>query len=312
MAASEVTVGIILLSQTVVGVLGNSSLLLHYLVLYFTGCRVRHTDLILQHLIVANLLTLLCRGIPHTVAAFSVKYFLSDIGCKLLFTLHRIGRGVSICSTCLLSIFQALKISSGNSRWAEIKVKASKYIDSFVYLSWILCLLVNAIFPMYVSGNRSSTNFTSMKDFGYCSGVRHDTTTDSLFAALLSFPDAVGVGLMLWASSSMVLILHRHKQRMQHVHKTSSFRSSPESRATKTILLLVSTFVLFYSLSCIFQICLAVIYHPNRFLVSTATLVAGCFPAISPFLLMSRDANTSRLCLTWIRIGKTSDIMRNM
>ncbi|XP_047383204.1 vomeronasal type-1 receptor 4-like [Sciurus carolinensis] len=312
MAASEVALGIILLSQTVVGVLGNSSLLLHYVVLYFTGCRVRHTDLIFQHLIVANLLTLLCRGIPQTVAAFSGKYFLSDIGCKLLFTLHRVGRGVSICSTCLLSIFQAIKISSGNSRWAELKGKASKYIDSFAYLNWILCLLVNAVFPMYVSGNRSSTNFTSMKDFGYCSSVRHDTTTDSLHAVLLSSTDAVCVGLMLWTSSSMVLILHRHKQRMQHVHKTSSSRSSPESRATKTILLLVSTFVLFYSLSCIFQICLAVIYHPNRFLVSTAAVVAGCFPAISPFLLMGRDTNASRLCLTWIRNGKTSDIMRNM
>ncbi|KAF7470842.1 Hypothetical predicted protein [Marmota monax] len=46
---------------------------------------------------------------------------------------------------------------------------------------------------------------------------------------------------MFWASSSMVLILHRHKQRMQHIHKTSSLRSSPESRATQTILLLAAS-----------------------------------------------------------------------
>uniref|UniRef100_A0A8D2DPE6 Vomeronasal type-1 receptor n=1 Tax=Sciurus vulgaris TaxID=55149 RepID=A0A8D2DPE6_SCIVU len=133
-----------------------------------------------------------------------------------------------------------------------------------------------------------------------------------LSVSLLSFPDAVCVGLMLWSSIFMVLILHRHKQRMQHVHKTCSSRSSSESRATKTILLLVSTFVSFYSLSCIFQIFLAVVYHPNRFLVSTAAVVAGCFPVVSPFLLVSRDTNASRLCLTWIRNGKTPDIMRNM
>ncbi|VTJ84484.1 Hypothetical predicted protein, partial [Marmota monax] len=142
MAASDVAVGIIFLSQTVVGALGNSSLLLHYLVLYFTG----------------------------------------------------VSRCVSIGSTSLLSIFQAITISPRDSRWAELKVKAPS--------------------------------------------VRHDTTTDSLHAALLTFPDALCVGLMLCASSSMVLILHRHKQRMQHVHKSSSPRSSPESRATKTILLL--------------------------------------------------------------------------
>ncbi|MBZ3881070.1 Vomeronasal type-1 receptor 4 [Sciurus carolinensis] len=77
-----------------------------------------------------------------------------------------------------------------------------------------------------------------MKDVGYCSATHPDTTTVSLLAAFLTFPDAVCVGLMLWSSSSMVLILHRHKQRMRHIHKASTHRSSPESRATKTILAL--------------------------------------------------------------------------
>uniref|UniRef100_A0A8D2DM26 Vomeronasal type-1 receptor n=1 Tax=Sciurus vulgaris TaxID=55149 RepID=A0A8D2DM26_SCIVU len=271
---TPVTVGIILLSQTVVGVLGNSSLLLHYLVLYFTRCRVRHTDLILQHLIVANLLNLLCRGIPQTVSAFTLKYFLSDIGCKLLFTLHRVGRGVSTYSTCLLSIFQAITNSSGNSRWAELKVKAPRYIDSFACLSWILYLLLNALFPMYVSGNRNSTNFTSLKGLGYC--------LMSFLAAFLTLPDAMFVGLKLWTSSSMVLILHRHK-------------SSSESRATKTILALVSTFVSFYTLSCIFHCWLTLISNPKWFVVHMGAIVTGCFPAASPFLLLSQDF---RFCFT--------------
>ncbi|XP_076695401.1 vomeronasal type-1 receptor 4-like [Callospermophilus lateralis] len=312
MAASAVAVGIIFLAQTVVGVLGNSSLLLHYLVLYFPGCRVRHTDLILQHLIVANLLTLLCKGVPETMAGFGMKYFTSDIGCKLLFALHRAGRNVSICSICLLSIFQAIKISSGNSRWAELKIKAPKYTISCIYLSWVLSLLLNVTNFMYTMANRRNKTITNLKDYGYCSSIRHDTTTDSLFAALLTFPDALCVGLMLWASSSMVLILHRHKQRMRHVHKTSSLRSSPESRATKTILLLVSTFVSFYTLSCIVQVCLTVIYNPSLFLVNTAAIVSGCFPAVSPFLLMSRGYSVSGLCFTWIQNKGTHDIMGNM
>ncbi|VTJ87821.1 Hypothetical predicted protein, partial [Marmota monax] len=238
MAASDVAVGIIFLAQTVAGALGNSSLLLHYLVLYFTGCRVRHTDLILQHLIVANLLALLCRGVPQTVAAFGVKIFLSDVGCKMLFYLHRVGRGVSIGSTCLLSVFQAMKISPEDNSCSELKLNIPKYIGSSTYLSWVLYLLVNVVFLMYMTGRRSNKNITILKYFGYCSGVRQDSTTHSLHAALLTFPDALCVGLMLWASSSMVLILHRHKQRMQHLHKTVSSRSSPESRATQTILLL--------------------------------------------------------------------------
>ncbi|VTJ71349.1 Hypothetical predicted protein [Marmota monax] len=243
MAASDVAVGIIFLAQTVVGALGNSSLLLHYLVLYFTGCRVRHTDLILQHLIVANLLTLLCKGVPHTMAAFGMKGFLGDLGCKLLFYLHRVGKGMSIGSTCLLSVFQAIKISPGDSWYSELKVKSPNYIGFSIHLSWILYIFLNVMFPLVMTGKLSNRNITSLKDFGYCYVVRREKTTGLLFAALLTFPDALCVGLMLWASSSMVLILHRHKQRMQHLHKTVSSRSSPETRATKTILLLIRAYM---------------------------------------------------------------------
>ncbi|KAM5133525.1 vomeronasal type-1 receptor 4-like [Callospermophilus lateralis] len=302
MAASDVAVGIIFLSQTVVGVLGNSSLLLHYLVLYFTGCRVRHTDLILQHLIVANLLTLLCRGVPQTMASFIFKFSLGNIKCKLLFYVLRVGRGVSIVTMCLLSVFQVITISPKDSRWAGLKVKAPRYIGSSIHLSWILYMLINIIVLIYMTGKWSNTTITDLKGFGYCSAIRPDITIDSLFAALVTFPDVLCVGLMLWASSSMVLILHRHKQRMQHVHKASSPRSSPESKATKTILLLVSTFVSLYTLSCIFQVCVVLLSNPSRFLVNTAAIVAGCFPALSPFLLMSRYSSASRLCFACIKI----------
>uniref|UniRef100_A0A8D2DLF4 Vomeronasal type-1 receptor n=1 Tax=Sciurus vulgaris TaxID=55149 RepID=A0A8D2DLF4_SCIVU len=312
MAASEVATGIIFLSQTVVGILSNSSLLLHFLILDSTRCRVRHTDLLIQHLFVANLLTLLCRGIPHTVAAFGMKYFLSAIGCKLLFTLHRIGRGVSICSICLLSIFQAIKISSGNSRWAELKVKAPRYIIPSIYLGWILSFLLSIINFMYLTAKSKNATASNLKDYGYCSSVRHDPSTDSLFAAVLTFPDVVGVGLMLWASSSMVLTLYRHKQKMQRVHKASSPRSSAESRATKTILLLVSAFVSFYTLSCFFQLSLAVVYNPHWFLVNTTAIVTGFFPAISPFLFMSRDSNVCRLFFAWISNRKTPNVIRDV
>ncbi|XP_047383193.1 vomeronasal type-1 receptor 4-like [Sciurus carolinensis] len=310
MAACDVTAGFIFLSQTVVGAVGNSSLLLHYLFLDFTGCRARHTDLILKHLIMANLLTLLCKGVPQTVEAFGVKAFLSDIGCKLLFYLHRVGRGVSIGSTCFLSVFQAIKISPGDSSCSELKANIPKYVGSSIYLCWILYSLVNVIFLMFITGKRSSKTITSLKDFGYCSAIRHDRTLNSLQAAFLTFPDALCVGLMLWASSSMVCILQRHKQRMQHIQKTSSSRSSPESRATKTVLLLVSTFVSFYTLSCIFQVSLAVIYNPAWFVVNTAAIFTGCFPAVSPFLLMSR--RSSRMHSAWMQNRKDANHMREI
>ncbi|XP_010615274.1 vomeronasal type-1 receptor 4 [Fukomys damarensis] len=305
MTASEVVMGVIFLSQIVLGVLGNCSLLYRYLFLHFTGCRLRSTDLILKHLIVANLVTLLCRGVPETMAAFSWQVCLSHAGCKLLFYLHRLSRGASMGSTCLLSVSWAITISPRDSRPAELKVKAAKYVGSSLCLIWVLCGLVNVIFLTHMTGKWSKKNHTSLKDFGYCTSVRQDKTTESLYTVLLSVPEVSCLGLMLWTSSSMVSVLYRHRQQMRHIHRTNvTPRSSPESRATKTILLLVSTYICFYALSCIFQVWLSLTYNPHWLLLNTSAIVAGLFPAVSPFLLLSRDSSVSRLSVAFIRNRK--------
>nr|XP_004671591.3 vomeronasal type-1 receptor 4-like [Jaculus jaculus] len=306
MEASDVVVRIILLSQTVIGVLGNSFLLYINMRLYFTGYSLKCKDLILKHLNIANFLTLLCRGVPQTMAAFGLQDFLGDWGCKLIFYLHRVGRGMSISSTCLLSAFQAMTISPRDSVWAQLKTKTRKESDSFICLIWVLYFLGNIGLLKNVSGKQANKNMTSRKDYGYCSSVRLDKTVQILIAAFLSFPDVVCMGIMLWASSSIVLLLYRHKQRMQHVLRTTvSPRFSPESRATKTVLLLVSTFVFFYMLSCVFQVWFTLVYNPSLLLQNMAVVIAGCFPSVSPFLLLSQDSSSCKLCFMWVKTRKS-------
>nr|Q7YRP2.1 RecName: Full=Vomeronasal type-1 receptor 4; AltName: Full=V1r-like receptor 4 [Pongo pygmaeus]AAP85610.1 pheromone receptor [Pongo pygmaeus] len=301
MASRYVAVGM-MLSQTVVGVLGSFSLLLHYLSLHYIGCRLRSADLIVKHLIAASFLTLLCKGVPQTMAAFRVRYFLNAIGCKLVFYLHRVGRGVSTGTTCLLSVFQVITVSSRKSRWAKLKEKAPKHVGFSVLLCWILCMLVNIIFPIYVTGKRNHTNITVNKDLGDCCGRGNNKIAQTLRAMLLSFPDVLCLGFMLWASSSMVCILHRHKQRVQHIHRSNlSPRASPENRATQSILIPVSTFVSSYTLSCLLQVCMALLDNPNSLLVNTSALMSACFPTLSPFVLMSCDPSVYRLCFAWKR-----------
>ncbi|XP_070355662.1 vomeronasal type-1 receptor 4-like [Equus asinus] len=313
MTSKDVAIGMIFLTQSVFGILGNFSLLYHYIFLHSTGSRLRSTDLIIKHLIVANSLVLLSKGVPQTMAAFGLKDFFNDIRCKLVFYLHRVGRGVSIGSTCLLSIFQAIMISPRYSIWAELKVKASKHIGSCIFSCWILHMLVNIIFPMYVTGIWNKTNITMKKDLGDCSGVSNNKITLSLHAALLSFPDVFCLGLMLWASANMILILYRHKQKVQHIHRTDiSLRSSPESRATQSILVLVSTFVSFYTLSSIFQVCITLLNNPGQLLVNITALINGCFPTISPFVLMRHGFSVYRLCFVWIRNTKSPNLITNM
>ncbi|XP_042638973.1 vomeronasal type-1 receptor 4-like [Orycteropus afer afer] len=248
MSSEDLTIAIIFLLQTTVGVLGNFSLLYCYIFFCFTGCRSRFTYLIVRHLTIANSMAILSKGIPHTMAAFGWKDFLSDFGCKFLMYVHRVGRGVSIGSRCLLSMLQAITISPGNSRWAELKVKAPKCAGFSLVLCWVLHVLVNVIVPIYVAGKWGNKTTPNYKDDGYCSSVQPDKTVELLHAALLAFPDVASLGLMLWASGSLVSILHRHKQQVQHLHRNNlSPRPSPETRATQTILVLASTFVTFFS-----------------------------------------------------------------
>lgn len=305
MADSEVVIGVIFLSQTLVGALGNFYLLHHCLLSHFRDYTLRPTDRILMHLTIANILTLLCKGMPQTMAAFGLKDFFNYLECKVIFYLNKVGRGVSIGSTSFLSIFQAITISPMESIWAELKGRRQKYIVSSVYLSWILYMLVSSLNLVYLRAKYNKNYTASLKDLGYCAATPTERNKDILYATLLSVPDFVFVGLMVWASTSMVLILHRHKQRMQHMCRAKvCSRSSPESRATQTIIFLVSTFAFFYTLSCIITICIILSSHHRWFLLQVYALLSGCFPTVSPFLLMSHEFSVSR-CFCFISIKST-------
>ncbi|XP_049758345.1 vomeronasal type-1 receptor 2-like [Elephas maximus indicus] len=296
-ASLDLKIATILLFQMVVGILGNFSLTIHYILPHFYGYRSRSTDLILRHLTVANSLVILSTGVPQTLLAFGLKHFLNDFGCKLVLYLQRVARGMSICTTCLLSVFQTITISPMHSRWAELKLKALKYISPSSILCWTLHMLVNAIVPIYVSGKWSNNTIIKKTVLEYCSTTQHDNVTISLYAAFVSSHDVFCLGFMSWASGSMVFILYRHKQRVQHIHRNNiSPRSSAETRATQSILVLVSTFVSFYALSSIIYAYLALFDNPSWWLVNMSALITACFPTISPFVLMSSDSRVLRLC----------------
>ncbi|XP_069341148.1 vomeronasal type-1 receptor 3-like [Eulemur rufifrons] len=306
MASRDVAMGMIFLSQTTVGFLGNFFLLYYYSFLYYTRCTIRLTDLVLQHLSVANSLVIVSKGVPQTVAAFGMKQFLNDFLCKLVFYVHRVGRGVCIGTTCLLSVFQAITISPTGSRWAELKPQAPQCIGPLSILCWILNMLVNTIILQIVTGQQNRINNTKEKDLGYCSAVYiNNGIMTPLYVLLFSSYDVLCLGLMTWASGSMVCILHRHKQQVQHIHRTHlSPRSSPESRVTQSILVLVSTFVSFYTLSSIFILFLTIFPNPDLWLVNTSALITACFSTVSPFVLMGRDPRISKIyyaCYEWNR-----------
>ncbi|KAM4801424.1 vomeronasal type-1 receptor 4-like [Urocitellus parryii] len=297
MDSRDVAIGLMFLSQTAVGILGNFSLVYYHLVLFCNDCTLRTTDLIIRHLVIANSLVILGRGFPQTIAALGLKYFFSDFVCQLILYMQQVGRSVSILITCLLSIFQNITISPVNSCWKDLKERAPKYIGFSISLCWILYLVVNSIFPLYMLGKWNSKNLTEKRYLRYCLDIGPDNITNSLYTALFVFPEVVLSLLMIWSSGSMVLLLYRHKQRVQHIRSLKgSPISCPESRVTQRILILVGSFLCFHTLSSILNVNVALHLNPSWWLVNTNALISMCFPTVSPFLLMNHNSILSRLC----------------
>ncbi|XP_075841547.1 vomeronasal type-1 receptor 4-like [Microtus pennsylvanicus] len=290
------------LSQTTTGILGNFFLMFYYIVLYYRACTLKPTDLILMNLMTANAIIILSSGVPHTLAAFGLKQFVSDFGCWFLLYIQSFGRSVSISTTCLLSVFQAVTIQSRESCWKYNKVKTINPIGRFISLLWVFYMLIHFTFFLYSSIKVNSKNVTRKRDYGYCSIVGPEEISDSLYTSLVVCPEVFLSVLMAWSSGSMIGILYRHKQRVQHIRSThGSSGMSPESRATQNILVLVSTFLVFYTLSSVLRGCFAFLHNHHWWLVNMTRLTSLCFPSFGPIVLMNHYSIVYRLSFKWIR-----------
>nr|XP_004671891.2 vomeronasal type-1 receptor 4-like [Jaculus jaculus] len=298
MSLRALAMKIIFLSQTALGILGNSACLCHFILTDFTRSRAKPTDLIAKHLTWANLMVFLFKGVPHTMATFGHVHFLDDISCKLVFYFHRVARGVSLSSTALLSVTEAIIISHSTPLWVQLKNKVDKIVRSSLVLCWALHILVNIFIFMRVTDVRHTANLTGFRDFVYCAISDAHSLSNTVCAVVVVSIDVTCVGLMMWTSGSMVLMLLKHRQRVQHLHSSLSVRSSPETRATQSVLALVSSFVLFYVTSAILSVCFPFFDSTTMWLVNANVAMSACFPALCPFLLLNQYSSASRLCIT--------------
>lgn len=201
-----------------------------------------------------------------------------------------------------LSVFQALTISPRKSCWKDHKVKVEKNIGCHISLIWILYIMINFISFAYTFVNRDSTNISWRRDTGYCSIVGWNEIGSSLYASLVVCPEIFLSVLMAWSSASTIVILYRHKQRIQHIQRNNGpGRNSTESIVTQSILILVSTFLAFYTLSSILRGYVTLLYNHNWWLVNIDRLISLCFPSFFPIVLMNHYPKASKICLVWIR-----------
>ncbi|EDL24359.1 mCG1031344 [Mus musculus] len=282
----EVALQILLLCQFGVGTVANVCLFVHNFYPVLTGSQQRPRQVLLSHMAVTNALTLFLTIFPNNMMAFAPRNPLTDLKCKLEFFTRLVARSTNLCSTCVLSIHQFVTLVPVNKGKLILRASVTNMASYSCYSCWFFSVLNNIHIPIKVTGPQITDNNNDSKSKLFCS-----TSGFSVGIVFLRFAhDATFMSIMVWTSVSMVLLLHRHRQRMQHIlTPNQNPRGQAESRATNTILMLVVTFVSFYLLNFICIIFQTFFIDSRLFVRHVGEVFVASFPTISPLLLIFRD-----------------------
>ncbi|XP_027240731.1 putative vomeronasal receptor-like protein 4 [Cricetulus griseus] len=209
---------------------------------------------------------------------------------KASFYIHRMMRGLSICITCLLSVFQAVTVSPSTSLLAKFKYKLKKYMIYAFFYMWFLNLSfsTNRIFYVGAFTNVSETN--QMRITKYCSLFPMNYIIRVLILTATTSRDVFLVGVMLTTSAYMVITLFRHQRQCKYLHNpVSHLRASPEKRATQTILLLVVLFVVTYWVDFIISSTSGLLWMYHPVILTVQKFVVNAYPTITPLVQISSD-----------------------
>ncbi|XP_038175116.1 putative vomeronasal receptor-like protein 4 [Arvicola amphibius] len=274
--------------QNGIGILANVFLLLFYIFIILCH-RPKPMDLISCQLTFTHTVMLLTGGVVWVTDIFESLNIDNDIKCKTTFYISRVMRGLSICITCLLSVFQAVTISPSTSFLANFKLKLKKYILYAFFYIWSLNLSFNSNLIFYVAGFTNVSETNQMKVTKSCSLFPTHYIIRALILTVTTSIDIFLVGVMLITSAYMVLILFRHQRQYKYLHSLSHPRSSPEKRATQTILLLVTFFVVMYWMDFIISSTAVLLWMYNPVILSVQMLVINVYPTITSLVQISSD-----------------------
>ncbi|XP_008708353.1 vomeronasal type-1 receptor 4-like [Ursus maritimus] len=307
MVSGDTILGVFIVSQIGIGFIGNTLLLVLLINTFLVQLHTKKPiDLIFIHLILANVMTILFSGIPEVMNAFGVRNFLDDIGCKVVIYLYRVFRGLSLCTTSLLSIVQAIIITPSNSRWAWLKPKISTYMFPALCSLWNINMVI--YIPVIISAMAPYNTTEGDKFYSqiYCIGKNHNYIQSVVFQGCMVLRDFLCVFFMVWTSAYMVKLLFTHYKRVQHLHRTIlSPRPSPETKATHTILALVGCFVFFYWSNSFLTIYVS--YKRNvKGLGNFSIILSHCYPAICPFVLINNHNKRFFLNYVFAKMRKYS------
>ncbi|XP_004635366.1 vomeronasal type-1 receptor 4-like [Octodon degus] len=279
--------GTILAFLTGLGMMGNIFVFVNYM-LIFANTEKKSIYLILIHLAVTNIITLLSMGMPSTIAAFGMRNFLSDMGCKIFAYLERVAPGLSICTSSLLTVVQAITISPRHSNWRRLQPRSSWHLLLLLLFFWVLNSSIGMNLLLYITSISMNISKGTMSDTT-CHFRPENQKIKWTFLAIMVIRDVMFLSIMGGASGYLFL-LHRHHQRVHCLHISRSlYKTPPEIKAAESVFLLMLCFVFFYWIDCIFSLFINTFMENNAVLLNIRNFMTLGYAIVSPFVLIHRD-----------------------
>ena len=281
---------LIFISLTALGVLGNIILFVrHVYTLIMSPEEKKSIDVILIHLASVNTIIIHCIGVRYIAAIFYFRNFLGDVGCKTIIYLERVARGLSICTTCLLSMVQAVTISPRTTLWTKLKPQTSWQVLQFLLLFWVVNVLISSNLLCYVKSGNSLNSSVPGAFIGHCYMLPSRHTIKWLFLSLMAFRDIIFQSVMGWSSGSMALCLYEHHKRVLYLHSSRcAHNSPPEIRATWSVLILMTCFLFFYWVDFILSLYTGFTGTHDSISLNVKTSLELGYAGFSPYVLISR------------------------
>ncbi|XP_048210747.1 vomeronasal type-1 receptor 48-like [Perognathus longimembris pacificus] len=276
-------------SEVAIGILANTILLLFHIFIFLHEHRPNPTDLPVGLLALTHLAMLIIMGFIGTDIFMSWERFWDTITCKWLVYLHRLVRGLTVCITCLLSVLQAVTLSPRSSCLAKLKRTSPRHYLCSLLVLWVLYMSVSSHIFMSVIATPNLTSDSLIYVTESCSVLPISYTLRQVFSTFLTVREFFLMGLTFVSNGYMVTVLCIHKRETQHLHSSSlALKTSPEQRATRTILLLTSFFmvmsILDYGISAS-----RIMWNNDPALYCVIILISHSYAAVSALVFISTD-----------------------
>ncbi|XP_039971911.1 olfactory receptor class A-like protein 1 [Xiphias gladius] len=252
MPSEEFVHGMLYVSLTVVGVPGNTAVILAFFLLLHKENQLLPADAIVLHLACANLLVVGVRCLLEIVASFRLASIFGDIGCKAVIFVYRTSRSLSIWLTFVLSAYQCLSIAPPGSRWASARALVAHYLGFVFLFLWILNTCMSSAAILFSFGRQNNSSMTNHGiNVLYCYVHFPSKLSKEANGAAQVGRDVVPMALMTVASLIILVFLYKHSQQVKGLRSSSggSGRSGgAEQRAAKAVVVLVTLYVALYGI----------------------------------------------------------------